>query len=558
MNKLLGMILIGYNNVNFGYSNQYLYFSIYLYKKETIEGWFLFFIYFLYVPLVKTYRDVDVSNSKPTGKARVWVNTASNDTESQDILLPQVDDNNVSEENTWSSKKIDSEIGEVRDDLDLSTLAETIEIEAVDGFVDGKGNLFDNASSNAKLSQFIWLNVGDNIEVRCRGYLDNVAIISGYVDGKRVPLVVCEDNTVKLYKYTADQYIPVRVSFMVSPGYIPTHVKVIRNPFSYMSNRCIMRAANVYNSDVLPDLNDAVPNRIYLISTRDVLNKANNNPGLLVTLAQSPDSIYNVQIFYDFTNMRVYTRCKSGPNWDAWVTPEETSELNDMYDELYKGIATFGIIGDSLSSGCTWNGSEITTNYNLSWGKHLEHASGNKYIWFSKGGLTTRSWLTDNEYGLAKALSPENYCNCYVIALGVNDVYALGKSYLGIKSDINIDNCDANVDSFYGNYAKIIQKITVANPKAKFFLLTNPRSNTSDWANFNTAIREIANMFDNCYLIDMYRMFGDKYTQGFISDSMGPQAHYPASAYAYMSKLIARGIGKTMSEHPKDFLYVQF
>ena len=57
---------------------------------------------------VKTYRDVDVSNSKPTGKARVWVNTASNDSESQDILLPQVDDNNVSDENTWSSKKIDS------------------------------------------------------------------------------------------------------------------------------------------------------------------------------------------------------------------------------------------------------------------------------------------------------------------------------------------------------------------------------------------------------------------------------------------------------------------
>ena len=67
---------------------------------------------------VKTYRDVDVSNNKPTGKARVWVNTASNDTESQDILLPQVDDNNVSEENTWSSKKVDSEIGEVREGLE--------------------------------------------------------------------------------------------------------------------------------------------------------------------------------------------------------------------------------------------------------------------------------------------------------------------------------------------------------------------------------------------------------------------------------------------------------
>ena len=89
-------------------------------KKKPLRGGF-FFIYFLYVPLVKTYRDVDVSNNKPTGKARVWVNTASNDTESQDILLPQVDDNNVSDENTWSSKKIDSEIGEVREGLDNKT-----------------------------------------------------------------------------------------------------------------------------------------------------------------------------------------------------------------------------------------------------------------------------------------------------------------------------------------------------------------------------------------------------------------------------------------------------
>ena len=90
-------------------------------KKKPLRGGF-FFIYFLYVPLVKTYRDVDVSNNKPTGKARVWVNTASNDTESQDILLPQVDDNNVSEENTWSSKKIDSEIGEVREGLEEHSL----------------------------------------------------------------------------------------------------------------------------------------------------------------------------------------------------------------------------------------------------------------------------------------------------------------------------------------------------------------------------------------------------------------------------------------------------
>ena len=81
---------------------------------------------------VKTYRDVDVSNNKPTGKARVWVNTASNDTESQDILLPQVDDNNVSEENTWSSKKVDSEIGEVREGLIKSNIFDYIIIPKED------------------------------------------------------------------------------------------------------------------------------------------------------------------------------------------------------------------------------------------------------------------------------------------------------------------------------------------------------------------------------------------------------------------------------------------
>lgn len=115
---------------------------------------------------------------------------------------------------------------------------------------------------------------------------------------------------------------------------------------------------------------------------------------------------------------------------------------------------------------------------------------------FSSGGQTTKSWLTSN-IGANLAFDGNHTCEAYICGLGVNDAGRLGSNYLETISDIDINNYNNNIDSYYGNYGKIIQKIKEISPKAKIWLVTIPYSN-SIYQNYNEAIRS----FDNVYLED--------------------------------------------------------
>lgn len=222
---------------------------------------------------------------------------------------------------------------------------------------------------------------------------------------------------------------------------------------------------------------------------------------------------------------------------------------------IFEGIPVMGIIGDSLSSGVTHDGTGMITDYKYAWWRVLERDSGQTYIPFAKGGLTTRSWISTY---LSEALKPENKCCAYIIGLQVNDAYSLGDSYLGSPSDINMSDYNNNADTYYGNYAKIIQALTANNPKCKFFLFTEPRKTGEKDSNWNGAVRYIANLFDNCYLVDLQEMYNNLYLNGFIKDTIGPQSHYPSIAYTYMGKLIEKAIGETIKANAGDFKYIQF
>ena len=75
--------------------------------------------------------------------------------------------------------------------------------------------------------------------------------------------------------------------------------------------------------------------------------------------------------------------------------------------------------------------------------------SGNKCINFSSGGLSTRTWLTHGK-GL-KLLNSSEPQQLYICALGINDFYHLGESYLRTIADI-----ETKADTFYGNYVNLI------------------------------------------------------------------------------------------------------
>lgn len=228
------------------------------------------------------------------------------------------------------------------------------------------------------------------------------------------------------------------------------------------------------------------------------------------------------------------------------------------YDDMaFAGIPKVGIIGDSLASGVTYksNGT-ATTNYDKAWWQVLKRDSGAEYLYFAQGGMHTRSWHT-NPIGWEKANTPGNECCAYIIGLAVNDQYQFGSAYVGTIADIHDEDYTQNADSYFGNYGKIIQKLTLKIPNAKFFLLSVPR-NTGDYPVYNEAIREMAAHFSNCYLVDLERDYIEKYQSGYIKEHEFGGSHYSASAYQVMGRILEEAISKVMVDHALDFRYIQF
>ena len=168
-----------------------------------------------------------------------------------------------------------------------------------------------------------------------------------------------------------------------------------------------------------------------------------------------------------------YTRNFWGwPDKDTWkpwqkiVTEKDLQQHIDT-DPFQPSLALFekiGVIGDSYASGEIYPGGIPDDKYSLSWGQILARKNGVKCTNFSRGGLTTRSWLTD-EMGLSKLNSSEPQ-NLYYISLGINEDYSIGPSYIGTEADM-----DSGADTFYGNYAKIIKAVQAKAPNSKIIII---------------------------------------------------------------------------------------
>ncbi len=222
---------------------------------------------------------------------------------------------------------------------------------------------------------------------------------------------------------------------------------------------------------------------------------------------------------------------------------------------LFASFLKVGCIGDSLSSGESYpsatSGSGIDF-YEHSWPQYMSRATSNKYYNFSKGGLTTKSWLNDEV--ATECFKIENKCAGYIIALGVNDMNQ--NINIGSISDINIDDYNQNNDSFYGNYGKIIQKLNEFQNGVKIFIMTAPSDNM-ETKGYNEAIRNIANLFDNVYIVDLYSRCYYLYNLGFIKNTEF-YGHYRAITYNYMSKIIGTILNKIMMENYSDFTKIEF
>ena len=239
--------------------------------------------------------------------------------------------------------------------------------------------------------------------------------------------------------------------------------------------------------------------------------------------------------------------------------PLEYLVNNGGYTAIFRKI---GVVGDSLSSGefesLDKNGNKgYHDYYEYSWGQNLARMCGSECINFSRGGMTAKEYC-ESFADHMRFWDPSFACQCYIIALGVNDIHNMGQE-IGSVDDIKEDYTQ-NAETFTGYYAQIIQRIKAIQPRAKFFLMTMPRETSRRIQEKSQAHRkiiyDIANYFDNTYVLDIYEngpVYDDEFKKKFF---MG--GHMNPMGYVYTAHMVASYIDYIIRHNMEDFNEVGF
>lgn len=167
---------------------------------------------------------------------------------------------------------------------------------------------------------------------------------------------------------------------------------------------------------------------------------------------------------------------------------------------LFRELA---VCGGSFDNGYYYTGEAESpiTNNSLSWLSCLARKNGVNATNYAITSINTYTYLT-NTNGLPKVLN-DSAKDLYILTFGGNDAAQLGTSYLGTIADIT-DDYTQNPNSFYGNYARIIEQIQEHAPKAKTVLgmwyVPNLETKEEVRLQFFNASKEIATHYSLPYI----------------------------------------------------------
>ena len=224
---------------------------------------------------------------------------------------------------------------------------------------------------------------------------------------------------------------------------------------------------------------------------------------------------------------------------------------------------TIGCIGDSLSSGefesLTEQGRIYYDAYPYSWGQFLARMTGSKAYNFSRGGMTAEEYC--EPFAEANGFwDADKKCECYIIAMGANDVTRHGAD-LGSVADIDLQDWHNNQKTFMGYYGQIIQRMKEIQPQAKFFLMTmpdgeeqEPRRHAMDV--HAQRIYDLAELFENTYVLD-FRKYAPVYDDTF-KENFYLLGHMNPAGYLLTARMVGAYIDYYVRKFPKDFARVGF
>ena len=251
-----------------------------------------------------------------------------------------------------------------------------------------------------------------------------------------------------------------------------------------------------------------------------------------------------------------------------YSAPQDEKPLDNLVTDggFCSVLRTIACVGDSLSSGEHESRSEKGYTgyhdfYEYSWGQYLARMAGLKAYNFSRGGLTCIDFLARAD--AAGYWDKEKAAQAYIIALGVNDLFRIsqGRFEFGDINDVDVnDYKNNNASTFVGAYATIIQRYKEIQPKAKFFLMTIPRSNDTVRSEGEEKHREIlykfAEMFDNTFVLDL-RKYAPVYDEKF-KDLFFLAGHMNAAGYLVTAKMVASYIDYIIRHNMDDFRQIGF
>ena len=333
-------------------------------------------------------------------------------------------------------------------------------------------------------------------------------------------------------------------------------VDEINNKINNKINNTLQTTNDV---NLYTDMNDIPVNRVAtFVGSTDILNSPpNTKNGTVFCFNYCTPYIGNpyggaVQLFFELgvVKPRLYIRTAfSLPAiWTNWVQIASQDKVDEINNTMYTSISSFlriGVIGDSYASGWLNVSGTAKDWYNISWIQQMARMNGVTGINFSRGGLTTRTWITDS-MGLTK-LNSENPCDLYYIVLGINDVNTLGADYLGSVDDIgsSFETCK---DTFYGNMGKIIYSIKSKAPNSKIILSTMSFSGGT-FDSYNAAIVNIANHFNVAYIVQLE----DEFFTSPLYKNNKVGGHPTVMLYGGMAKAIERLTDKCMRNNIEYF-----
>ncbi len=254
----------------------------------------------------------------------------------------------------------------------------------------------------------------------------------------------------------------------------------------------------------------------------------------------------------DFQSM-IYT--------DKEEKPLENIAPNGGMTAIFRKIA---VIGDSLSSGefesLSKSGEKGYHDYfEYSWGQNLARLSSSQCFNFSRGGMTAKEYCEGYADSM-RFFDPQFVSQCYIIALGVNDVLNNPSFEIGSVDDIVLDDYTKNKKTFAGYYGEIIQRYKKIQPRAKFFLMTmmNEPNGKSDERTLEhrKVLFDMAELFDNTYVLDFYKyapVYDDEFKKKFY---MG--GHLNPMGYVLTAHMTASYIDYIIRHNSEDFKEVGY